>query len=123
MQASIPEFATGHDSSPSPPPAAVGILSTYSSSLSSRPPTVASVRSLMDGCSFSPRQMHGSRVDTGAPQVDRQHTMLHAFHYINELCGEAGGLLGGLLVLPGSHRRPFHRNAIKLCTRSMPTAY
>jgi hypothetical protein len=40
------------------------------------------------------------------PQIDRKHTMVHAFNYIDGLTGE----VGDLLLLPGSHRATFNRS-------------
>ena len=69
--------------------------------LTSFPPTIKCVQLLMGGRRFSMHHVHGSRMDAGAaqspwhqdyeryPQTDREHTMVHAFNYIDGLAGVA----------------------------------
>ena len=78
--------------------------------LTSHPPAMAAVASLMGGSRFAMHHIHSTRFDEGAagvgwhqdyeqyPQSNRSHLMVHVFYYLNGLNGE----IGDLLILPRS---------------------
>ena len=73
--------------------------------LTSHPPAIAAVASLMGGSLFTMHHIHSNRFDEGAsgvgwhqdyeqhPQCNRSHLMVHVFYYLNGLNGEIGDLL------------------------------
>ena len=87
--------------------------------LTSHPPMVAKVRSLMGGQPFALHHQHANLHPEGTPpsnwhhdyeqfpQTDRDQLMVHCFCYPNGLTGEAGDLL----LLPRSHKKVMHGNA------------
>ena len=87
--------------------------------LTSHPPLIAKVRSLMGGDNFALHHQHAERHDEGTPgsnwhhdyeqfpQTDRDQLMVHCFHYPNGLNGE----VGDLLVLPKLHNSVMQKNA------------
>lgn len=87
--------------------------------LTSHPPMIAKVRSLMDGDGFALHHQHAECHTEGTPgsnwhhdyeqfpQTDRDQLMVHCFYYPNGLNGE----VGDLLVLPKSHNSVMQKNA------------
>ena len=82
-------------------------------------PSLMAILAQLLGPTFAFHHLHSDRRDPGAagkdwhhdyeqnPQVDRTHTMIHTMHYL-------GGLdesMGGLAVLPGSHREVAEKTA------------
>ena len=80
--------------------------------LATHPRLMRIARTLMNGKDYAFHHMHSARHDVGMaafpwhhdyeqfPQIDRAHTMIHFFMYLNGL----NGTIGDLLMVPGSHR-------------------
>ncbi len=87
--------------------------------LTSHPPMIAKIRSLMGPKAFALHHQHAERHDEGTPasnwhhdyeqypQTRRQQLMVHCFYYPNGLNGE----VGDLLILPRSQQSIMERNA------------
>ncbi len=95
--------------------------------LTSHPPAMAAVASLMGGSPFAMHHIHSTRFDEGAsgvgwhqdyeqhPQSNRSHLMVHVFYYLNGLNGE----IGDLLVLPQSQNLVVQRDLRMLGTSGL----
>lgn len=93
------------------PPPLVEIELEAHGEVATYPPLLALLDRLMGG-DFVFHHLHSDRRSAGAagkawhhdyeqkPQVDRTHTMIHALHYL----GGLSPAIGGLALLPGSHR-------------------
>ncbi len=98
--------------------------------LTSYPPMVAKIRSLMGADGFAFHHQHANRHEEGTtasnwhhdyeqfPQTDREQLMVHCFYYPTGLNGE----IGDLLILPRSHQSVMLRNAFsnKFYTEDLP---
>ena len=98
--------------------------------LTSHPPMIAKIRSLMVTDGFAFHHQHASRHEEGTvasnwhhdyeqfPQTDRDQLMVHCFYYPTGLNGE----IGDLLILPRSHQSVMDRNAFsdKFYTEDLP---
>ena len=95
--------------------------------LTSHPPAIAAVASLMGGSRFAMHHIHSARFDEGAsgvgwhqdyeqhPQSNRSHLMVHVFYYLNGLNGE----IGDLLILPRSQNLVAQRDLRMLGTADL----
>ena len=95
--------------------------------LTSHPPAIAAVASLMGGSGFAMHHIHSNRFDEGAPgvgwhqdyeqhpQTNRSHLMVHVFYYLNGLNGE----IGDLLILPRSQNLVAQRDLRMLGTADL----
>ncbi|WP_245599199.1 phytanoyl-CoA dioxygenase family protein [Embleya scabrispora] len=104
-------------SRPGPPPVVEIELAAHGE-LAAHPPLLALVGALM-GTDFVFHHLHSDRRPAGAdgkawhhdyeqaPQRDRTYTMIHALHYL----GGLDASVGGLAVLPGSHREVADKDA------------
>ena len=87
--------------------------------LTSYPPMMANIQSLMGEARFALHHQHAEQHQPGTPgsnwhhdyeqfpQIDREQVMVHCFYYPNGLNGE----IGDLILLPRSHTAVMHRNA------------
>ena len=85
--------------------------------LVTHPKLMGIARTLMDGTEYGFHHLHSACHHAGTPafpwhhdyeqnpQVDRQHTMVHFFMYLNGL----NGTVGDLLIIPGSHHQVLGR--------------